>query len=103
MQISTTANPTPVDDARLAERRAAALSVDPALLSELLGKVEMRELLDPGIIAGMANEWDEQKVRGAWVSAEHPGWGRRDGGLPLSVLDAVSASELLRDLEHLRG
>ncbi|MFT4234852.1 MAG: DEAD/DEAH box helicase, partial [Microbacterium sp.] len=38
-------------DSPLAERRAAALSVDPALLSELLGKVEMRELLDPDVIA----------------------------------------------------
>ncbi|MDQ2688778.1 MAG: ATP-dependent helicase, partial [Chloroflexota bacterium] len=38
-------------DSPLAERRAAALSVDPALLSELLGKIEMRELLDPAVIA----------------------------------------------------
>ena len=38
-------------DSPLAERRAAALSVDPALLSELLGRVEMRELLDPDVIA----------------------------------------------------
>ncbi|MBF0816411.1 DEAD/DEAH box helicase [Microbacterium paludicola] len=38
-------------DSPLAERRAAALSVDPSLLSELLGKVEMRELLDPDVIA----------------------------------------------------
>ncbi|WP_405371990.1 MULTISPECIES: DEAD/DEAH box helicase [unclassified Microbacterium] len=37
-------------DSPLAERRAAALSVDPSLLSELLGKIEMRELLDPGVI-----------------------------------------------------
>jgi ATP-dependent Lhr-like helicase len=43
-------------DSPLAERRAAALSVDPALLSELLGKVEMRELLDPGIIAQFERE-----------------------------------------------
>ncbi|WP_425840110.1 Lhr family ATP-dependent helicase [Microbacterium sp. PA5] len=43
-------------DSPLAERRAAALSVDPALLSELLGKVEMRELLDPGIIARFERE-----------------------------------------------
>ncbi len=43
-------------DSPLAERRAAALSVDPALLSELLGKVEMRELLDPGIIAQFEQE-----------------------------------------------
>ncbi|MGO1770083.1 MAG: ATP-dependent helicase, partial [Microbacterium sp.] len=38
-------------DSPLAERRAAALSVDPALLGELLGRVEMRELLDPDVIA----------------------------------------------------
>jgi ATP-dependent Lhr-like helicase len=43
-------------DSPLAERRAAALSVDPALLSELLGKVEMRELLDPAIIAQFERE-----------------------------------------------
>lgn len=43
-------------DSPLAERRAAALSVDPALLSELLGKVEMRELLDPGIITQYERE-----------------------------------------------
>ncbi len=38
-------------DSPLAERRAAALAVDPALLSELLGTIEMRELLDPDVIA----------------------------------------------------
>jgi len=43
-------------DSPLAERRAAALSVDPALLGELLGKVEMRELLDPEIIAQFERE-----------------------------------------------
>ncbi|GEB45541.1 DEAD/DEAH box helicase [Microbacterium testaceum] len=43
-------------DSPLAERRAAALSVDPALLSELLGKVEMRELLDPDVIAQFERE-----------------------------------------------
>jgi ATP-dependent Lhr-like helicase len=37
-------------DAPLAERRAAALSLDPALLAELLGTVELRELLDPEIV-----------------------------------------------------
>jgi len=34
-------------DAPLAERRAQALLVDPAQLRELLGEVELRELLDP--------------------------------------------------------
>jgi hypothetical protein len=59
--------------------------------------------LDPGIIAGMAGEWDEQQVREVWISDGDPGWGRTTNGLPFSVLDDVSASELLRDLEHLRG
>jgi ATP-dependent Lhr-like helicase len=39
-------------DSPLAERRAAALSLDTALLAELLGRVELRELLDPDVIAG---------------------------------------------------
>ncbi len=37
-------------DSPLAERRAAALSLDTALLAELLGRVELRELLDPDVI-----------------------------------------------------
>ena len=55
-------------DSPLAERRAAALSVDPALLSELLGKVEMRELLDPEIMAQFEREAQrldpERRARG---------------------------------------
>ncbi len=47
-------------DSPLAERRAAALSVDPALLSELLGTVEQRELLDPDVIAQF--EADAQRL-----------------------------------------
>ncbi|TLP75754.1 ATP-dependent helicase [Nesterenkonia sphaerica] len=38
-------------DSPLAERRAAALSVDPTLLNELLGRVELREFLDAGVIS----------------------------------------------------
>ena len=37
-------------DSPLAERRAAALSLDPALLAELLGRAELRELLDPAVL-----------------------------------------------------
>jgi ATP-dependent Lhr-like helicase len=37
-------------DSPLAERRAAALALDQGMLSELLGHVELRELLDPGVI-----------------------------------------------------
>ncbi|WP_243075566.1 ATP-dependent helicase [Microbacterium sp. SS28] len=56
-------------DSPLAERRAAALSVDPALLSELLGKVEMRELLDPDVILQFEREAQrldpDRRARGA--------------------------------------
>ncbi|BBE21556.1 DEAD/DEAH box helicase [Arthrobacter sp. MN05-02] len=38
-------------DSPLAERRAAALSLDPTLLNELLGRAELRELLDAQVIA----------------------------------------------------
>jgi ATP-dependent Lhr-like helicase len=37
-------------DSPLAERRAAALSIDSALLAELLGRAELREVLDPTVI-----------------------------------------------------
>lgn len=46
-------------DSPLAERRAAALSVDPALLGELLGTVELRELLDPDVLA----QWEQEAQR----------------------------------------
>ncbi|SCL48594.1 ATP-dependent helicase [Micromonospora peucetia] len=38
-------------DAPLAERRAAALALDSTLLGELLGRVDLRELLDPVVLA----------------------------------------------------
>ncbi len=37
-------------DSPVAERRAAALSLDQGLLAELLGRVELRELLDPDVL-----------------------------------------------------
>ncbi len=43
-------------DSPLAERRAAALSLDSTLLAELLGRVEMRELLDADVIAATARQ-----------------------------------------------
>jgi ATP-dependent Lhr-like helicase len=43
-------------DAPLAERRAQALSLDSALLAELLGATELRELLDPDALAQVAAE-----------------------------------------------
>ncbi len=50
-------------DAPLAERRAAALSVDTNVLAELLGQAELRELLDPSAI-----ELVERRV--AWLTEE---------------------------------
>ncbi|TCK66201.1 ATP-dependent helicase [Curtobacterium sp. PhB136] len=47
-------------DSPLAERRAAALSLDSTLLGELLGRAELRELLDPAVIA--STEQDLQRL-----------------------------------------
>nr|WP_280459425.1 ATP-dependent helicase [Nocardia carnea] len=56
-------------DSPLAERRAAALSLDSSLLAELLGRVELRELLDGDIIAQTEQELQrltpERKARDA--------------------------------------
>ena len=43
-------------DSPLAERRAAALSLDSSLLAELLGRVELRELLDTTVIEQLERE-----------------------------------------------
>ncbi|MGW2164652.1 ATP-dependent helicase [Streptomyces nondiastaticus] len=43
-------------DSPLAERRAAALSLDSRLLAELLGQAELRELLDAGVLADLERE-----------------------------------------------
>ncbi len=43
-------------DAPLAERRAAALSLDRELLRDLLGAEELRELLDPGVLSDLELE-----------------------------------------------
>ncbi|MCU1483965.1 MAG: putative ATP-dependent helicase, partial [Actinomycetia bacterium] len=43
-------------DAPMAERRAAALALDRDLLRELLGADELRELLDPGVLADLELE-----------------------------------------------
>ena len=43
-------------DSPLAERRAQALSLDPTLLAELLGRTELRELLDAGVVERTAAE-----------------------------------------------
>ncbi|WP_229790483.1 DNA glycosylase AlkZ-like family protein, partial [Mycetocola manganoxydans] len=55
-------------DSPIAERKAAALTIDSALLAELLGQVELRELLDPGVITQTESELqrlaESRKARG---------------------------------------
>ncbi|MDN4597306.1 Lhr family ATP-dependent helicase [Leifsonia virtsii] len=55
-------------DSPLAERRAAALSLDAGLLAELLGRAELRELLDPAVIERVELQLQrlapERRVRG---------------------------------------
>ncbi|WP_076437703.1 Lhr family helicase [Microbispora rosea] len=43
-------------DAPLAERRAQALALDTALLAELMGQADLRELLDPDVVAETERE-----------------------------------------------
>jgi ATP-dependent Lhr-like helicase len=61
-------------DAPLAERRAAALSLDSTLLAELLGSEAIRELLDPEVLAeveaSLQRLTDERRVRDAEGTAD---------------------------------
>src|SRR5690606_23192825 len=61
-------------DAPLAERRAAALSVDSTLLAELLGTEAIRELLDADVVAGMERSLQrltpERHARGVEETAD---------------------------------
>ncbi|MFE7672473.1 ATP-dependent helicase [Streptomyces albidoflavus] len=89
-------------DSPLAERRAAALSLDSRLLSELLGQAELRELLDAEVLTELEQElqWrtedrrikdaegvaDALRVLGPLTSAElaergaDPAWARELAG-----------------------
>lgn len=71
-------------DSPLAERRAAALSLDSTLLGELLGRAELRELLDPAVIASV--ERDLQRLS--------PDRRARDAEGLVDVLRLVGALEL---------
>ncbi|GAA2473525.1 DEAD/DEAH box helicase [Winogradskya humida] len=69
-------------DAPLAERRAAALALDSTLLGELLGRVDLRELLDPTVVT-------ETESGLQWLTTQR------------SPRDAEDAAELLRLLGDL--
>ncbi|MGN6407038.1 MAG: Lhr family ATP-dependent helicase, partial [Curtobacterium sp.] len=71
-------------DSPLAERRAAALSLDSTLLGELLGRAELRELLDPTVIASV--ERDLQRLS--------PDRRARDAEGVVDVLRLVGALDL---------
>ena len=71
-------------DAPLAERRAAALALDTGLLGELLGRVDLRELLDPTVVAET-----ERQLR--WLTEQ-----RR----PRDAEDVVELLRLLGDLSE---
>ncbi len=61
-------------DSPLAERKAAALSLDPALLNELLGRAELRELLDQEVIEQMVAQLQrlapDRRLRGVEGAAD---------------------------------
>ncbi len=69
-------------DVPLAERRAAALALDATLLGELLGRVELRDLLDPTVVI-------ETERRLQWLDGSR------------SLRDASDVAELLRVLGDL--
>ena len=63
-------------------------------------RLEMAVALDPGIVVGLPTEFPEQKLTGVFLHNGHgTEWGREgDSRLPLSRLDPVAASEIIRDL-----
>ncbi|HEX6074858.1 MAG TPA: ATP-dependent helicase [Micromonosporaceae bacterium] len=75
------------DDTPLAERRAAALSLDTRLLGELLGTAELRELLDPEVVAETAR-------RLQWLTADRIPRDAEDLAEMLRMLGDLSASEV---------
>ena len=80
-------------DAPLAERRAAALALDRDLLRDLLGAEELRELLDPGVLADV--ELDLQRLsdgRRARSADELHDVLRRVGDLTVAELDLRTES-----------
>ncbi|CCH16690.1 DEAD/DEAH box helicase [Micromonospora lupini] len=74
-------------DAPLAERRAAALALDSTLLGELLGRVDLRELLDPAVLA----ETDRQL---RWLTDQRRPRDAEDVVELLRVLGDLSDTEL---------
>ncbi|MCW2639997.1 MAG: putative ATP-dependent helicase, partial [Dactylosporangium sp.] len=73
-------------DAPLAERRAAALALDTTLLGELLGRVELRDLLDAGVVV-------ETGRRLQWLDAVRVPRDAEDAAEMLRILGDLSTVE----------
>lgn len=90
-------------DQPLAERRAQALTVDPALLRELLGQGELRELLDAGVVdeveEALQRLREDQRARDA---DEVHDLLRRLGDLGVEEIAARSEGDPRAWLERLR-
>ncbi|WP_089291166.1 ATP-dependent helicase [Actinoplanes regularis] len=74
-------------DAPLAERRAAALALDSTLLGELLGRVDLRELLDPAVVI-------EAEAQLQWRTTQRSPRDREDAAELLRLLGELSVAEL---------
>lgn len=94
-------------DTPLAERRAAALSLDPTLLAQLLGRVELRELLDVEVIATVTAQLQHLTAERAARDAEGVADLLRLLG-PLTAEEITARADASEDavggwLEHLRA
>ncbi len=80
-------------DSPLAERRAAALSLDPTLLGELLGQTDLRDLLEPEAVAQVVAQIQH-------LSPERRARGPEDAVDLLRILGPLSAADAgLRGVE----
>jgi ATP-dependent Lhr-like helicase len=80
-------------DAPLAERRAQALALDSALLAELLGQADLRELLDPLVVADTQRDLQRLSAGRRCLSAE----GLADLIMQLGPLGADEIAERCAD------
>ncbi len=95
-------------DAPLAERRAAALALDPTLLADLLGRTQLRDLLDAGVVAQV--EADLQRLSPDRAARNAEGVAdllRQLGPLPLveitrRVVEPLRAQEWVDELVRAR-
>ncbi|GAA3456455.1 DUF4132 domain-containing protein [Dactylosporangium matsuzakiense] len=81
-------------------RRAAPedAGVQPAMERDLPGGDVLMLDLDPGIVVGLVTEFEHQTLGPAFILPQGSFTWNRPKGRPLSSLDPVTASEILRDL-----